>query len=89
MDELKAGAAAERDMERQWVKINAIGSPEMLMHWSHRKLGSVGNQQVSVINPGMVDLLQTEYPEYPKTGMMESNLPGINRSKVKEKEAVS
>lgn len=86
VDELKAGAAAERDMERQWVKINAIGSPEMLMHWPQRELGSVGNQQVSVINPGMVDLLQTEYP---KNGVMESNLPGINRSKVKEKEAVS
>ena len=31
-------------MERQWAKINAIGSPELIMHWSHSggKLGTIG-----------------------------------------------
>lgn len=91
-DELRAGAEAERDMERQWAKINAIGSPELIMHWSHSggKLGTIGNQQVSVVNPGLVDLLQTEYPEYPeKPGVTTRNLQGINRSKIKKKETVS
>ena len=78
---------AEENMERQWMKINAIGSPELLLHWprTSKNLGTIGQQQVSVVSPGEVDLLQTEYPEYPKTKTMGSDFPGIVRSKIRKK----
>ena len=80
-------SAAENNMERQWMKINAIGSPELLLHWPHtsKKLGAIGQQQVSVVSPGEVDLLQTEYPEYPKPKAMESDVPGVIRSRISRK----
>jgi len=78
---------AEENMERQWMKINAIGSPELLLHWprTSKNLGTIGKQQVSVVSPGEVDLLQTEYPEYPKAKTMGSDFPGIVRSKIRKK----
>ena len=83
--------AAENNMERQWMKINAIGSPELLLQWprASKKLGSIGQQQVSVVSPGEVDLLQTEYPEYPKPKAMGSELPGIIRSRISGKTKLS
>ena len=80
-------SAAEDNMERQWMKINAIGSPELLLHWprTSKKLGAIGQQQVSVVSPGEVDLLQTEYPDYPKPKAMGSNVSGIIRSKIRGK----
>lgn len=80
-------SAAEDNMERQWMKINAIGSPELLLHWprTSKKLGAIGQQQVSVVSPGEVDLLQTEYPDYPKPKAMGTDVPGIIRSRVSEK----
>lgn len=80
-------SAAEDNMERQWMKINAIGSPELLLHWprTSKKLGAIGQQQVSVVSPGEVDLLQTEYPEYPKPKAMGGDVPGIIRSKISGK----
>jgi len=77
-------SAAEDNMERQWMKINAIGSPELLLHWprTSKKLGAIGQQQVSVVSPGEVDLLQTEYPDYPKPKAMGTNVPGIIRSRI-------
>lgn len=80
-------SAAEDNMERQWMKINAIGSPELLLHWprTSKKLGAIGQQQVSVVSPGEVDLLQTEYPDYPKPKAMGTNVPGIIRSRISGK----
>lgn len=76
--------AAENNMERQWMRINSIGSPEMLLNWprTSKKLGSIGQQQVSLVSPGEVDLLQTEYPEYPRPKATGSELPGIVRSRI-------
>lgn len=73
------------------MKINAIGSPEMLMHWPRvsKKLGTIGQQQVSVVSPGEVDLLQTEYPEYPKPKAMGGGFPGIVRSTIRKKKAAA
>ena len=80
-------SAAEDNMERQWMKINAIGSPELLLHWprTSKKLGAIGQQQVSVVSPGEVDLLQTEYPDYPKPKATGTDVPGFIRSKISRK----
>lgn len=79
--------AAENNMERQWMRINSIGSPEMSLNWprTSKKLGSIGQQQVSLVSPGEVDLLQTEYPEYPRPKATGSELPGIVRSRISGK----
>ena len=79
--------SAENNMERQWMKINSIGSPEMLLNWprTSKKLGSIGHQQVSVVSPGEVDLLQTEYPDSPRPKAMGSELSGIVRSRISGK----
>ena len=78
---------AERDMERKWMKINAIGTPEMFMHWSHpgKKLASIGQQEVSIVSPGEVDLLQTEYPDYPKPKVWEGTFQGSSEERLQRK----
>lgn len=82
---------AESDMERKWMKINAIGTPEMFMHWSHpgKKLASIGQQEVSIVSPGEVDLLQTEYPDYPKPKALGGDFPGVIRRTIAKKKAAT
>lgn len=89
-DELRKDDA-EREMERKWMKINAIGTPEMFMPWSHpgKKLASIGQQEVSIVSPGEVDLLQTEYPEYPKPKALGGNFPGVIRRTISKKKAAT
>lgn len=89
--ELKTSAAAEQDIERQWININTIGSPEYAIQWPQaaRKTGNIGQQQFSVVSPGEVELLQTEYPEYPNPKGLGGDFRGITRSKIKEKTALS
>ena len=91
-NELKTSATAENDVERQWMKINGLGSQELKMQWPHasRKFGAIGEQKVSLVSPGEVDLLQTAYPDFNEPRSMGSrDLLAIIRSKIKKKIAVA
>ena len=90
-NELKTSDSTETDIERQWMKINGLGSPELKMEWPHTssKFGAIGEQKVSLVSPGEVDLLQTEYPDFTEPRSIGHDIHAIIRSKIKKKMAVS
>lgn len=55
-------------MEQKWSRINALGSPELMHRWPFlgKHLGSLKGQQISVVSPEQVELMQTEFPDYPR-----------------------
>jgi hypothetical protein len=47
--------------------MSSTNDPEMLLRWPSlgKVIGNIGaNQKVSMITPGEVDFLQTEYPDF-------------------------